>query len=55
MNEETKVLIQGLFVGVGVVGIGGVLIGTSVAPGVVFVLVAIVGFIVTKKVWEHSE
>jgi hypothetical protein len=53
MSEEVKALIKGLIMGTGIIGFGGILVNSSWVPGTVLLLTAVVGFIVTKKVWNH--
>lgn len=55
MEEEMIALIQGLILGTGVIGFGGILIGTSWIPGVVLLSISVISFVITKKVWSHNE
>lgn len=55
MSTELLSLIKGLLVGAGVIGAGGVLIDSYSFPGVVLLLISILGLIVLKKVWDTNE
>lgn len=55
MNTEAKALIKGLIVGTGVAGAGGILIGTSIVPGTLLLLLAILANIVVNNVWSNDE
>lgn len=55
MTPEVGVLIRGILAGMIVVGIGGVLIGPFALPGVVLLVLALIGQFVMKAMWSENE
>lgn len=55
MEEEMIALIKGIILGIGILGFGGILIGTSWIPGVVLLSISVISFVITKEVWSHNE
>jgi hypothetical protein len=55
MSDELFSLIKGVFVGVGIIGAGGILIDQHLTTGVVLLLISLLGLIVLKKVWNTNE
>jgi hypothetical protein len=55
VSNELKGLVKGLIVGTGIVGAGGILIGTSWVPGVELLLLAVIANITVNKLWSKNE
>lgn len=55
MSNELGAFINGLLLGCLVIGLGGILIGSSPIPGVVFTSIAIIGLFVFQLVRKDYE
>lgn len=55
MSKELQALIYGLLLGCLTIGLGGVLVGTSAVPGIVFTSIAILGFVVFHFIRRNHE
>lgn len=55
MSIEVRAFVKGLILGTGVIGAGGILIGTSFVPGLLLLLIAIVANVTVNHIWSDNE